>query len=82
MGKTHLTMEVSRDIDIKRRIDLFGVSEMVARDPNKQGWITRGPRWRTKMTRRTVLVYFCKQRRLTERVEEVENIDLSLIEPW
>ena len=74
-------MEVSRDIvDINRRTDLLGVSGMVARDPNKQGWITRGPRWRTKMTRRTVLVCFCKQR-LTKRVEEIENIDLLLMEP-
>ena len=75
-------MEVSRDtVDIKRRIDLLGASGMVARDPNRQGWITRGPRWRTKMTRRTVLVCFSKQRRLTERVEEIEDIDLSLMEP-
>ena len=76
-------MEVSRDmVDINRRIDLLGVSGMVARDPNKQGWIIRDARWKTKMTRPTVLVCFSKQRRLTERVEEVENIDLLLMEPW
>ena len=76
-------MEVSRDrVDINTRIDSLGVSGMVARDSNKQGWIIRDPRWKTKMTQRTVLVYFFKQRRLTERVEEVENIDLSLMEPW
>ena len=41
-------MEVSRDmVDIKRRIDLLGVSGMVARDPNKQGCIIRDVRWRT-----------------------------------
>ena len=69
-------------VDIKRRIDLLGVSGVVARDSNKQGWIIREVRWRTKVTRRTVLVCFCKQRRLTERVEEIEDIDLSLMEPW
>ena len=38
-------MEVLRDtVDIKRRIDLLGVSGMVARDSNKQGWIMRDPR--------------------------------------
>ena len=76
-------MEVSRDmVDINTRIDSLGVSGMVARDSNKQGWIIRDPRWKTKMTRWTVLVCFCKQRRLTERVEEIEDIDLSLMEPW
>ena len=41
-------MEVSRDtVDINRRIDLLGVSGMVARDPNKQGWIIRDATWRT-----------------------------------
>ena len=71
-------------VDIKRRIDSLGVSGMVARDSNKQGWIIRDPtrRCRTKMTRRTVMVCFCKQRRLTKRVEEIENIDLLLMEPW
>ena len=52
-------MEVSRDmVDIKRPIDLLGVSGVVARDSNKQGWIIRDVRWRTKVTRRTVLVCF------------------------
>ena len=44
-------MEVERDtVDINRRIGLLGVSGMVARDPNKQGWIIRDARVCTVLT--------------------------------